>query len=153
MRPQQLILVYNTGFITVILYKRIAFWYAWNTILTQNRSYKKVWLWNLQRSRTDPRVWKMGGGPKSESLYWGLGSFFRPCPNLKVNSHRLPAFFVWFILRPCQHDDGYIDGRSQIKVHTDERTQVHSARSSLTATHPSTNRGRRCLTSVNVSLS
>jgi len=34
---------------------------------------------------------------------------------------------VWFILRPCQHDDGYIDGRSQIKVHTDERTQVHSA--------------------------
>jgi len=34
---------------------------------------------------------------------------------------------VWFILRPCQHDNGYIDGRSQIKVHTDERTQVHSA--------------------------
>jgi len=33
---------------------------------------------------------------------------------------------VWFILRPCQHDDGYIDGRSQIKVHTNERTQVHS---------------------------
>jgi len=38
---------------------------------------------------------------------------------------------VWFILRPCQHDDGYIDGRSQIKVHTDERTQVHSARASV----------------------
>jgi len=51
--------------------------------------------------------------------------------------------FVWFILRPFQHDDGYIDGRSQIKVHTDERTQVHSARSSLTVTHPSSNRGRR----------
>jgi len=34
---------------------------------------------------------------------------------------------VCFILRPCQHDDGYIDVRSQIKVHTDERTQVHSA--------------------------
>jgi len=32
-----------------------------------------------------------------------------------------------FILRPCQHDDGYIDGRSQIKVNTNERTQVHSA--------------------------
>jgi len=31
----------------------------------------------------------------------------------------------------------YIDGRSQIKVHTDERTQVHNARSSLTVTHPS----------------
>jgi len=25
-----------------------------------------------------------------------------------------------------QHDDGYMDGRSHIKVHTDERTQVHS---------------------------
>jgi len=30
---------------------------------------------------------------------------------------------VWFILRPYQHDDDYrpIDGRSHIKVHTDER--------------------------------
>jgi len=54
---------------------------------------------------------------------------------------------VWFILRPCQHDNGYVDGRSQIKVHTDERTQVHSARSSMTVTHPSTNRGRLWLTS------
>jgi len=32
---------------------------------------------------------------------------------------------VWFILRPCQHDDGYIDGRSQIQVQTDEQTQVN----------------------------
>jgi len=56
------------------------------------------------------------------------------------------------ILRPCQHDDGYINGRTQIKVHTDERTQVHSARSSLAVAHPSTNRGRCCLTSVNVPL-
>jgi len=31
-------------------------------------------------------------------------------------------------LRPCQHHNGYMDGRSQIKVRTDERTQVHSAR-------------------------
>jgi len=29
-----------------------------------------------------------------------------------------------------------MDGRSQIEVHTDERTQVHSARSSLTVFHP-----------------
>ena len=43
-------------------------------------------------------------------------------------------------LRPCQHDNGYMDGRSQIKVHTDERTQVHSAQSSLAVTHPGTNR-------------
>jgi len=43
---------------------------------------------------------------------------------------------VWFILRPCQHDNGYIDGRSQIKVHTDERTQVHSVQPSLAVTHP-----------------
>jgi len=61
--------------------------------------------------------------------------------------------FVWFILRPCQHDDGYIYGQSQIKVHTDERTQVHSTWSSLMVTHPCTNRGWRCLTSVNVPLS
>jgi len=59
---------------------------------------------------------------------------------------------VWFILRSCQHVDGYVDGRSQM-VHTDERTQVHTARSSLAVTHPSTNRGRRCLTSMNVPLS
>jgi len=52
------------------------------------------------------------------------------------------------MLRPCQHDDGYIDGRSQIKVHTDERTQISSAWSSLTVTHPCTNQDRRCLTSV-----
>jgi len=44
---------------------------------------------------------------------------------------------VCFILRPCQHDDGHIDDRSQIKVYTDERTSVHSARYSLTVTHSS----------------
>jgi len=55
---------------------------------------------------------------------------------------------VWFILnrQVSARWRPYIDGRSQIKVHTDERTQVHNARSSLTVTHPSTNRGRRCLT-------
>jgi len=51
-------------------------------------------------------------------------------------------------LCPCQHDNGYMDGRSQIKVHTDERTQVYSAQSSLAVTHPSTNRTRRYLPSV-----
>ena len=51
-------------------------------------------------------------------------------------------------LCPCQHDNGYMDGRSQIKVHTDERTQVHSAHSALAVTHPGTNRARRYLTSV-----
>jgi len=69
------------------------------------------------------------------------------------NAHFLHVDVFWFILRPRQHDDGYIGGRSQIKVHADERTQVHSAPSSLAARHPSTNRGRRCLTSVNVPLS
>jgi len=47
--------------------------------------------------------------------------------------------------RPCRHDDGYIDGRSQIKVRADERTQVQSARYSLAVTHPSTDRARRYL--------
>jgi len=43
----------------------------------------------------------------------------------------------WLIdLRPCQHDSGYMDGRSQINVHTDERTQVHSAQYSMEVTHP-----------------
>jgi len=38
----------------------------------------------------------------------------------------------WLIdLRPCQHDNGYMDDGSQIKVRTDERTQVHSAQSSF----------------------
>jgi hypothetical protein len=41
------------------------------------------------------------------------------------------------------------DGRSQFQVHTDERTQVHSAQPSLAVTHPSTNRDRRALTSMN----
>jgi len=45
-----------------------------------------------------------------------------------------------------------LDSRSRIKVHTDERTQVHSARFSLTVTHPTAKRSRRCLTSVNVPL-
>jgi len=44
----------------------------------------------------------------------------------------------WLIdLRPCQHDNGYMDGQSQIKVHTDERTQVYSNQSSLAVTYPS----------------
>jgi hypothetical protein len=58
------------------------------------------------------------------------------------------VWFGLFDLRPCQHDNGYFDGRSQIKVHTDKRTQVHSAQSSLAVTHPGTNRARRSLTSV-----
>jgi len=41
-----------------------------------------------------------------------------------------------------------MDSRSQIKVHTDEQTQVQSAQSSLVITHPSTNRARQYLTSV-----
>jgi len=34
---------------------------------------------------------------------------------------------VWFVLRPCQHDNGYKDGQSQIQVHTHEWIEVHSA--------------------------
>jgi hypothetical protein len=44
-------------------------------------------------------------------------------------------------------------GRPQFNVHTDERTQVYGTRSFLVVTHPGTNRGRRCLTSVNELLS
>jgi len=70
---------------------------------------------------------------------------------VKVKSLILSKNWVWFILRLCQHDDGFMTVGTHIKVHTDERTQVHSARSSLVVTHPSTNRGWSCLTSVNVS--
>jgi len=42
------------------------------------------------------------------------------------------------------------ESRSQIQVHTDECTQIHSAMSSLVITHPNTNRGRCDLTSVSV---
>jgi len=61
---------------------------------------------------------------------------------------------LWLIVRliddlsPCQHDDGYMDGRSLININADERIQVHSAHSSLAVTHPRTNRARRYLTSA-----
>jgi len=46
----------------------------------------------------------------------------------------------------------YMDGRSRIKVHIDEWTQVYSAQSSLAVTNPSTNWAQRYLTSVTESL-
>jgi len=49
----------------------------------------------------------------------------------------LYVIYVRFILRPCQHDDGYIDGRSHIKVHTDERIQVRMQRTVFPDGHPS----------------
>jgi len=61
------------------------------------------------------------------------GTITSPCMHCQRAWSRGWSRSALFILRPCQHDDGYMDGRSQIKVHTDERTQVHSARSSLTA--------------------
>jgi len=45
------------------------------------------------------------------------------------------------------HDNSYIDGWLQIIVNTEERTQNHSAKSSLVVTHPS-----RLLTDVDVPL-
>jgi len=72
--------------------------------------------------------------------------------NQHTDDTQLFLFFClidWLIdFRPCQHDNGYIDVRSQIKVRTDERTQVHSTQSFLAVTHPSTNRNQRYLTSV-----
>jgi len=46
---------------------------------------------------------------------------------------------------------GKISCECPFKVHTDERTQVHSTQSSLAVTHRSTNRARPYLTSVTVS--
>jgi len=36
-------------------------------------------------------------------------------------------WFDSFYVPRCQHDDGYIDGRSQNTIHTEEQTHVHSA--------------------------
>jgi len=67
---------------------------------------------------------------------------------------RIVTIIDWLIeLRLCQHDKGYMDGRLQIKVHTNEWTQVQSPQSSLAVTHPGTNRARRYLTSVTESQS
>jgi len=44
--------------------------------------------------------------------------------------------YIWFdsfYVPRCQHDDGYVDGRSQIKVHTNELLQ----RSVFIYGHPS----------------
>jgi len=66
----------------------------------------------------------------------------------------MPCFgYVWFSLRPCHHNDDHTDDRLQTWLNTDEQTQVHSARSALVVAHPSSNRGRCALTSVNVPLS
>jgi len=49
----------------------------------------------------------------------------------------------WIKFSRRKHDNIYLEIRSQIYVHTDERTQIRSARSSLVVTHPSTNPARR----------
>jgi len=56
-----------------------------------------------------------------------------------INECEYSQSLIWFIFSPRQHDNDWIDDRSQIQGHTDERTQVHGARSSLVVTHPSTN--------------
>jgi len=69
--------------------------------------------------------------------------------NLRVAEKWNDDFKFWFdsfLVRVGVNDNGYIDGRSQIQVHTDEQTQVHSVQSSLVVTHLSTNRGRCALT-------
>jgi len=65
---------------------------------------------------------------------------------------------LWDLMTSCFlvdsfDDDGYIDGLSQIQIHSDKRTQVHGAQSSLVVTHPSTNQGRSASTAVKVPLS
>ena len=74
------------------------------------------------------------------------------CTGLNVSVIGRANFFLnEFNVR--QHNIGYTDDRSQFQVHTDERANGHSTQSSLVITHPSTNRGRRALTTVNESLS
>jgi len=56
---------------------------------------------------------------------------------------------VWFIVRPWQHDIGYIRSITDLSPHR-RTTQFRRVRSSLVVIHPSTNRGRRASTSLNV---
>jgi len=97
-----------------------------NFVCSRLEWFKRVTLLNsdlkLAGFAVDLDLWDVG-------LWLGID-----LPNARLVEALLPLLLlvqvfglVWFILRPCQHDNGYIDGRSQIKVHTDERTQVHSA--------------------------
>jgi len=52
------------------------------------------------------------------------------------------VYYDSFYVPMCQHDRSYIDGWSQIQVHSDEWTRVHSAWSSLVVTHPCIDRFR-----------
>jgi len=73
--------------------------------------------------------------------------------SIKNRSRQTSSRIAFGLIRPCQHDDGYrpVDGRSRFKS---TPTNGHSAWSARPVTyHPSTNQGRRCLTSVNVLLS
>jgi len=49
----------------------------------------------------------------------------------RYTSENVMVSLVRFILRLRQNNDDYMDGRSQILDHTDERTQVNSVRYSL----------------------
>jgi len=51
-----------------------------------------------------------------------------------IHLHNLSFDLVWFILRPCQHNDGYIDGRAQ---GPHRGTDTGSPRSVFTDGHPS----------------
>jgi len=124
-------------------------WINWYQIRLNKNQIRSTHVWwmstDRSQSRTGPSRHSCQIWPRSASPRPGARRQQSESVHYKGQLHAM----VWFILRPCQHDDGYIDGRLQIKVHTDERIQVHSARSSLAVTHPSTSRGRRCLTSVN----
>jgi len=37
--------------------------------------------------------------------------FYRTLHSDSMESRRMHISLVWFILRPCQHDNGYIDSR------------------------------------------
>jgi len=71
--------------------------------------------------------------PTIESWHYKIQVVF----NASSMKHQVRRFIysttslVEFILRPCQYDNSYIDGRSQILIH------MLSARPSLVVTRPS----------------
>jgi len=67
---------------------------------------------------------------------------------LKENWASQGSFQLVDSLIDLQHVSTITAMSTQIKVHTDEQTQVHSPQSSLTVNHPRTNHAWRHLTSI-----
>jgi len=90
-----------------------------NIKLQFNKIYIKTW--TKLSSEKKPRNYRLFTG--SHGQFTGFSTI--------LDTFLLFVYcFYWLIdLRPCQHDNGYMD--CQLQIYTDKRTQAHSAQSSL----------------------